>query len=296
MIDLINGIIKNNRFNLDKQTTKNNFAKKYVPNYIKENTYYYNPPGIQIGDFVAQWSSVSFKSNGAVDVVNFTFESDNKDFFKDEQVIELFKPLVNNLFANKQDMQMYWQMPYGEVMLSWACWPSKNAFIIEIHYNHWDYIFDIKNSFVDIAWGLIKTEPLDACCLTKLRHELVDNDVRTERCKLYANNKKCSQCSTQCDLIKCWNVHNQPTYKELLHEVEEHEFIENDILISSNHVKLNGLYHTLNFELRKNKNQYEILIDGDSEKSYYDTILLLEIMDKFAHISSAWYKNFKLLT
>lgn len=295
MVDLINGIVRSNRFNLDKQTKINDFAKKYVPNYIKENTYYYNPPGIQIGDFVVQWSSISFKSNGTVDVVNLTFESDNKDFSKDEQIVELFKPLSNNLFSNKQDMQIYWQMSYGEVMLNWACWPSKYAFIIEIHYNHWDYIFDIKNSFVDIAWGLIKTEPLDACCLTKLRHELVDNDVRTERCKLYANNKKCSQCSTQCDLIKCWNVHNQPTYKELLHEVEEHEFIGNDILVSSNHAKLNGLYHTLDFELRKNHDKYEIIIDGSSDKSYIETIALLDIINKFAHISAEWYENFKNL-
>lgn len=295
MIDLINGMIKSNRFNLDQKTTVDGFAQKYVPNYIKNNTYYYNPPGIQFGDFIVQWSSISFKSNGTIDVVSLTFESDNKDFSKDLNIIALFNPLSNNLFVNKKGMQIYWQMPYGEIMLNWACWPDKHAFIVEIHYNHWHYVFNMKNSFVDIAWGLTKADPFDSCCLTKIRHILINDNLKTERCKLYSHNSDCFNCETTCDLIKCWNVHNQPTYKELLKEINAQEFVEDDVLISSDDAKLNGVYRTLDFELRKCNNQYEILIDGDSEQSYHESLKLLETIDRFAHIVSEWYQNLQSL-
>ena len=117
----------------------------------------------------------------------YYLRSRNKDFLNEPVIHDLFKPLENNLFKNEEKTRITWQMPYGEVMLSWDCFPARNAFILIISYNHWNFLFDIKNSFTDIVWGMTKVNPIDDFCVYKARHTITNDTWETEYCKLYAN-------------------------------------------------------------------------------------------------------------
>lgn len=296
MIDLINGIIQTSRFNCDSHSLKNHIHDKYIPNFIKLDTYYYTNPGIELGAFVSESASISFKPNEHIDILNIIFTSDKKDFLQDPAVQDLLKPLGNNLFKNEEDTRITWQMPYGEIMLSWDCWPDRHAFILMISYNHWDFLFNMKNSFTDIAWGMIKVNLMDDFCIYKARHTITNDQWNTEYCKLYATKNKCHNCHTNCSLNKMWYTSHEPTYKELLAEIPEKEYEEGDSLIAMNHAKMCGHYQSISFELCKNSDKYEIIIDGDVDNSYLHMQQLLISIDKLANIVSDWYNNFKSLT
>ena len=295
MIDLINGIIQCSQFKMDANKTITDFSKKYPPNYIKLNTYHYNTPEINIGDFIADKTLVSFKNNGIVDIVSLHFVSDNKNLTLDPGMLDLLSPLKNNITSTITDKYMMWQMPYGTIILSWDCWPQKNEFILELRYKHWQFDFQMSNSFSDVVFGLIKTHALDNFCLTQIRHSLINELESTDKCKLYATNSKCDDCDNKCTLNKIWNIYNQPSYKELVNSIPEREYSNENELIIHKHANLTGIYQTLDFEFRRSDKVYELVAEGYSEHSYADIIQLLTIIDNFANILSEWYMNFKML-